>query len=150
MSNQVNFEESITRTLKTIDELYDTNLEIKRVYHFQYKTEETANNFGKLLESIADESSHHTIYDVVSYKISDNMKNLIIKTTNPKVGEHVIAYTLIPPNYRFDIVTTPLDGRTLVIYDKNICKPDEKVKKITNSENTESIEFNHINLVISN
>lgn len=115
-----NIDESNTYTLQSIDELYNTHHNINRVYHFQYKTDQSAVNFGNLSLSLLDKDSHHTIHDVQSYYVSTDKKNLVMKSGNTKIGDHVIAYTLIPENYRFDIITSVLDGKTLVIYDKNI------------------------------
>lgn len=127
-----NFDESNTYTLKTISELYNTHFNLKRIYHFQYKTEESAVNFGNFSQSILDTSTHHTIHDVVEYHVTDDKRNLILKSSSDKVGAHTIAYSLIPDNYRFDIISSALDGKTLVIYDKNIKKPEQKVdNKVT-------------------
>ncbi len=118
----LNFDESTTHTLQSIDELYNTHFNINRVYHFQYKTEESAANFGNLSQSLMDKNSHHTIYDVESCYVSENKRNLILKSAK-KISTHTIAYSLITNDYRFDIISSPLDGKTLVIYDKNIKKP---------------------------
>lgn len=118
----LNFDESTTHTLQSIDELYNTHFNINRVYHFQYKTEESAANFGNLAQSLMNKNSHHTIYDVESCYVSENKRNLILKSAK-KISTHTIAYSLITNDYRFDIISSPLDGKTLVIYDKNIKKP---------------------------
>ncbi len=59
-----NFDTTNTYTLQTIEELYNKCYDIQRVYHFQYKTEESSINFGKLSESFLDKSCHHTIINV--------------------------------------------------------------------------------------
>ena len=128
MAKLFNINESNTYTLQSIDELYNTHYNINQVYHFQYKTEESAVNFGNLTQSLLDKDSHHTIHDVQSYYVSANKKNLVMKSGNTKIGDHIIAYTHIPENYKFDIITSVLDGKTLVIYDKNI-KSQELNKK---------------------
>ncbi len=117
-----NFDESNTYTLQSISELYNTHNDIKRVYHFQYMSDESAANFGNLSQSLLDKTSHHTIYDVESCYVTEDKKNLILNPTKKTVGTHTIAYSLIPNNYRFDIISSTLDGKTLVIYDKNIKK----------------------------
>lgn len=128
-----NFDTSNTYTLKSIDELYNTHSDINRVYHFQYKSEEAAKNFANLTGSFLDKESHHTIHDVESSYVSENKTNLIMETNNSKIGTHVIAYNHIPKDYQFDIISSPLDGKTLVIYDNafkknaNEQKPEEKV-----------------------
>ena len=126
MAKLFNINESHTYTLQSIDELYNTD-NINRVYHFQYKTEESAVNFGNLSQSLLDKDSHHTIHDVQSYYVSTNKKNLVMKSGDTKIGDHIIAYTHIPKNYKFDIISSVLDGKTLVIYDKNI-----KTQKLIN------------------
>ncbi len=127
MPSLINFDTSNTYTLKSIDELYNAHSDINRVYHFQYKSEKSAENFANLTGSFLDKESHHTIHDVESSYVSENKANLIMKTNNTKVGSHVIAYNHIPEDYRFDIISSPLDGKTLVIYDnafkKNANKP---------------------------
>jgi hypothetical protein len=120
MDKLYNVNESNTYTLQSIDELYNNHHNINRIYHFQYKTEESAVNFGNLTLSLLDKDSHHTIHEVQSYYVSTNKKNLVMKSGDSKVGDHIIAYTHIPENYKFDIITSVLDGKTLVIYDKNI------------------------------
>ncbi len=122
MAPLLNFDESNTHTLQSISELYNTHYDIKRVYHFQYKSDESAVNFGNLAQSLLDKTSHHTIYDVESCYVCENKKNLILSPTKNTSGTHTIAYSLIPNNYRFDIISSPLDGKTLVIYDKHIKK----------------------------
>ncbi len=135
-----NFDESNTHTLKFIDELYNTHNDIKRVYHFQYMSDESASNLGNLAQSPMDKSSHHTIYDVESCYVTPDKKNLILTPTKKTFGTHTIAYSLIPDNYRFDIISSPLDGKTLVIYDKHIKTNEfDKVNKnqqVSNSEIT--------------
>ncbi len=135
-----NFDESNTYTLQSIDELYNTHFNINRVYHFQYKTEESAVNFGNLAQSLLDKTSHHTIYEVESCYVTENKKNLILKSAKNISGTCTIAYSLIPNDYRFDIISSPLDGKTLVIYDKNIKKPGmdyiNKDQQVSQSEIT--------------
>jgi hypothetical protein len=122
-----NFDKSNTHTLQSIEELYTTHFDINRLYHFQYKTEESATNFGDLSLSFLDKSTHHTILNVESSSVSENKKNLFIKPN--KTETLVIAYTYIPKNYQFDIISSPLDGKTLVIYDKHIKKSNSNTEK---------------------
>ncbi len=64
------------------------------------------------------EKTHHIIYNCICCTLSENKKNLIIKPEpESNVIQHTIAYHKISENYRFDIITSPLDGKTLVIYD---------------------------------
>jgi hypothetical protein len=113
-------------TLKNISELYNQHSNINKFYHFQYKTIEVANEkFGNFALSIMDKETHHSIYDELSCYVTDNKNCLVLKPKSnvlkPKsnVRKHVIAYNNIPENYRFDIITSQLDGKTLVIYDIN-------------------------------
>ncbi len=130
MANLPTIEEpNNTYTLKNISELYNIHHDVKKVYHFQYKSEKSANNFGNLPQSLLDKDSHHMIHAIESHYVTDNKKNLIMKSTDSKIGSHTIAYDHIPENYRFDIIDSTLDGKTLVIYDKAIKKPDEKTKE---------------------
>ena len=137
-----NFDESNTYTLQSISELYNTHFDIKRIYHFQYKTEESAVNFGNFSQSLLDKSTHHTIHDVVSYHVTGDKCNLILKSSNDKIGDHVIAYSLIPDNYRFDIISSPLDGKTLVIYNKHTKKPGQDDKTNNGESSVSQSEIN--------
>lgn len=135
MAVLLNFDESNTHTLQSIDELYNTHYNIRRVYHFQYKSDESAVNFGNLAQSLLDKTSHHTIYDVESCYVTEDKKNLILTPTKNTAGTHTIAYSLIPDNYRFDIISSLLDGKTLVIYDKHIKSVDTtNVVKTANAD----------------
>lgn len=119
MSNFPNIENpNNTLTLKNISELYNTHNNISKVYHFQYKTDQSATNFGHLHQSLLDKESHHIIHSVKSYRVSNNKKNLILESGDRTIGSHVIAYDHIPDDYRFDIIDSILDGKTLIIYDK--------------------------------
>jgi len=119
MANQINLDTNNSYTLQSIDELYTTYHDIKHVYHFQYKSEESACNFGDFSKSILDQSSHHSIFDAESCQATSS-KTLVMKTKNKKIGDYVMAYSTIPKNYRFDIICSPLDGNTLIIYDNHI------------------------------
>ncbi len=123
-------QENIT-TLQNISELYNQHYDINKLYHFQYKTQEASDNmFGNFQLSILNKDTHHTIYNVLSYKVTENKTNLILESGIPNIGTHTIAYNTIPNNFRFDIITSPTDGKTLVIYDTSILKekPDTNTK----------------------
>ncbi len=119
-SIHVPFEESIY-TLQDISELYNNHYNINKVYHFQYKSEDIAKEkFGNFQSSILDKDTHHSIYNVLSHKVINNQ--LILESDNKQVGKNTIAYNKIHDQYRFDIITSPIDGKTLIIYDTNIKK----------------------------
>ncbi len=130
-------EETNTHTLRSIDELYKNHKDINRIYHFQYKTEESANNFGNLPMSLLDKSSHHTIFEVDSCIDNTYPNNLIVRSKN-KLGDLTIAYGLIPDNYRFDVISSKLDGKTLVIYDKHIHRDNRDNKCSEDNINTKT------------
>ncbi len=142
MSTFANLDTTIY-TLENIEELYTVYYDINHYYHFQYKTLESAENFGDLAKSILDKSCHHTINDIDSYQVLNNKTNLILESKDSKNGNYVIAYTRIPENYRFDIIISPQDGKTLVIYDNAV---KDKSNESTDSNNsTDSI--NQLDLV---
>ncbi len=130
-------EETNTHTLRSIDELYENHKDVNRIYHFQYKNEESAKNFGNLPMSLLDKSSHHTIFEVDSCIDNTYPNNLIVRSKN-KLGDLTIAYGLIPDNYRFDVISSKLDGKTLVIYDKHINRDNKCLVDNKDTKNEEA------------
>lgn len=108
------FKQSIY-TLQDINELYKTYYNINKYYHFTYKTEKTALNFGNYELSLIDKECHQFILDDVTSVSQEN--SLILTSSNKK---HTIAYDHIPKNYQFDIITSTIDGTILIIYHKKV------------------------------
>lgn len=102
-------------TLQDITELYKIHNNINNYYHFVYKTDELSNNFGNFSLSILNEKCHHTILKNVKCHLYNN--NLILTVNKYR---HTIAYNSIPKNYRFDIITSIIDGKSLIIYENKI------------------------------
>ena len=97
--------------LLNINELYNTHYNINRVYHFKYN-KHNYNKCGNFIESIFDKTTHHSIFNVISYSVHNN--NLLLESHTKQ--KYTFAYHTIPNNYVFNIITSPLDGKTLIIY----------------------------------
>ena len=98
-------------TLLNINELYNTHYNINRVYHFNYNKNNN-HKFNNFNESIFDKTTHHSIFNVKSYSVHNN--NLILESTTKQ--KYTFAFHTIPNNYVFNILVSPLDGKTLIIY----------------------------------
>lgn len=117
-SKDLPLDEFTVQTLSNIDELSNAVNGIKRFYYFQFKSAESAKNFGCLSGSIADKEAHHSFVDVETVTIESN-NNIRIKPIGQK-SDFILAFIKIPKNYRFDIVYTSTNEKILVIYNNTL------------------------------
>ncbi len=111
-------EEFTVQTLSNIDELSNAVIGIKKFYYFQFKSAESAKNFGCLSGSIADKEAHHSFANVEMVTIEEN-NNIRIKPIGQK-SDFVLSFVNIPKNYQFDIVHTSTNEKILAIYNNTL------------------------------